>query len=261
MSSFCSNCFPYFVWKATFAVLLMEENLEKTFFACVSFFKHIMYSRNYVVIYEKFSGNEEPRDLFIYSRKLENTLGALISLSTMPIHQFSLQKSESCTVHAKIDLPYIKKNLENILTKVILNTNPNYLASKSLPKETKQNLLYWFHKYTHKQTYCSHFKVRLHSQYIENTMKFCVKTEVKRRFQDWLTIVTVVFWSEMQLRLAQKRRPSWQDSGGVRNLSLGKVSSGLSGATTDCWYTLRFCSSLPAFFPPSQFIFRVRGNA
>ena len=63
-------------------------------------------------------------------------------------------------------------------------------------------------------------------------MKFCVKTEVKRRFQDWLTIVTVVFWSEMQLRLAQKRRPSWQDSGGVRNLSLGKVSSGLSGATT-----------------------------
>ena len=65
-------------------------------------------------------------------------------------------------------------------------------------------------------------------------MKLCVKTEVKRRFQDWLTIVTVVFWSEMQLRLAQKRRPSWQDSGGVRNLSLGKVSSGLSGATTDC---------------------------
>ena len=121
----------------------MEENLEKTFFACVSFFKHIMYSRNYVVIYEKFSGNEEPRDLFIYSRKLENTLGALISLSTMPIHQFSLQKSESCTVHAKIDLPYIKKNLENILSKVINhNTNPNYLASKSLPKETKQNLLY-----------------------------------------------------------------------------------------------------------------------
>ena len=83
-----------------------------------------------------------PATFFIYSRKLENTLGALISLSTMPIHQFSLQKSESCTVHAKIDLlPYIKKNLENILTKVINhNTNPNYLASKSLPKERQSKI-------------------------------------------------------------------------------------------------------------------------
>ena len=46
----------------------------------------------------------------------------------------------------------------------------------------------------------------------------------------------------MQLRLAQKRL-------GVRNMSsLGKV---LSGATTTDIPTLRFCSSLPAFFPCS----------
>ena len=65
--------------------------------------------------------------------------------------------------------------------------------------------------------------MHLHSQYIKNTVQNYVRAKVWNLFQDWLTIVTVVFWSEMQLRLAQKRL-------GVRNLrSLGKV---LSGATT-----------------------------
>ena len=112
-----------------------------------------------------------PATFFIYSRKLENTLGALISLSTMPIHQFSLQKSESCTVHAKIDLPYIKKNLENILTKVINhNTNPNYLASKSLPKERQSKICCI--DFTNTQI-SKHIVATTKFAYIENTLNFC----------------------------------------------------------------------------------------
>ena len=81
-----------------------------------------MYSHNYVVIYEKFSEPPGP-DLFFFYVFWElgkHAKCALISLSTSPIHQFSLQKKVN---HArKKTCPTSRKTLEK-LKKQTKNTN------------------------------------------------------------------------------------------------------------------------------------------